>query len=133
MNKDNLILSGAVFVLILLGFVAFLQGNFTGSLIKTEESQTKVIVLTKEIKAGDYVEAKIIPGPRGVEKTIEIFRGGDNHRKTSFYEYNAKSRYWDPITIDYKTYASWEPDVYYIVVHDIASGKTSRDSFEIIE
>lgn len=131
MNKDSLILIGAVFIIFLVGFISFTYQGFTGSLIKVEESKTIVKVLTKEIKSGEYVKAYIIPGSRGVEKELEIFKDGKTHRMTSFYEYNAKSRYSEPFIADYKTYGGWEPAKYWVVAHDIASGKTSRDYFII--
>lgn len=109
----------------------------TGKVIKKTGNVTSISVTPKTITAGEQIYVHIAPGERCAWRIIEILKVPRSHRITAFEKTAASSRYCKPMTVNYKTWSSWEPGEYYVSIKDIATqtwvGKDIKEAYFKIE
>lgn len=125
--------------ILIIAFIAF-QGNvLTGYVIEVHKEsfartsdQTEITFLQNPAKRASTMQAKIIPGVRGVDKRMELYRLVDGEQRfiksfvfCSWSNCDRARMY--PIYIS----KAYNPGTYVLVVHDKAYGDT-KGYFEVI-
>ena len=126
-------------VILIVAFIAF-QGNvLTGYVIQVNKEsfartsdQTEITFLQNPVKRATTLQAKIIPGVRGVDKRMELYRIVDGEQRfIKSYVFcswsNCGRARMYPIYIS----KAYNPGTYVLVVHDKAYGGTNG-YFEVI-
>src|SRR3989344_6485253 len=119
-------------VILIVAFIAF-QGNvLTGYVIQVHKEsfvrtsdQTEITFLQNPVKRATTLQAKIIPGIRGVDKRMELYRIVDGEQKfiksyifCSWSKCDRARMY--PMFIS----KAYNPGTYVLIVHDKAYGDT---------
>ncbi len=128
-NNEKKIVIGALLIL-LITMVSFNFLGFTGYNISEDSKITRIIISPKEIRAGEDLTIKIIPGKSGVNRYINFYQGTIRKGKSGSICVSGY-RCSEPITIVYPTSSAWEPNNYYAQVFDYYSGNYIRADFKV--
>jgi hypothetical protein len=129
MHNDKKIVIGALLIL-LITMVSFDFLGFTGFNISEDSKVTKIIISPIEIKAGEDLTIKVIPGKSGVNRYINFYQGTVRKGKSGAICVSGY-RCSEPITIVYPTSSAWEPGSYYAQVFDYYLGNYIKAEFKV--
>ena len=129
-NKKNIFFAS---VLLLAVFVVAINfDKFTGESVRRAGKITEIEVFPKEILAGEKIYVNVMPGAHCTDLEAGVYKKGKNYAIARWREIIGHTNYCDPITIDYKTWSSWEEGEYRVKMRDIGTGTYVEDTFFIM-
>ncbi|MBS3095111.1 hypothetical protein J4231_00355 [Candidatus Woesearchaeota archaeon] len=129
-GKDNKVLVIGLLIVFVIALLVLNFGKFTGSV--TKESPTTVVTITPDkLNAGEYLNINLIPGKDGAYREYHICSAYNDACIARPRFFCNQFRCEEPVTTKYKSWAGWEPGVYYVKVFDYGAKNYARAYFTI--
>lgn len=129
-KKDNKVLIIGLLIIFIIALFVMNFGRFTGSATK-EKPTTIVKVEPNVIKAGEYINIDLVPGTKGTYNQYGICTADSDLCLAKPRFFCGAFKCLKKISETQKSWASWEPGIYYVKVFDYGSEQYVKGYFTI--